>query len=354
MLSKNPNYLKGKYYANIETIPFRIDDLTCKKKSIKNKVKVLSETENGLIIIERLMKTKSIELYSKNPIFIFNSYITKFEKLEDIHYFRVNDFIELKLKNSKTIIYVNGIEFKQCKYILLNIKKNNIPKYDDINSIDDAIILHKSLQGETRYNITPEEEFKGHCSNLQVWVENDYDTRLLHSNLSFPLLKELVSVGDKLAQKVFKDEIAMRVEDGNDTTILYLLKEGYLIDYNKEEMEVIYNKINFNPNKRLTFELLKKFYDKGINKALDKAFELLQKIGFIVRSNDYLILSFLNKLTIEQVEKLYDDTSEEQQGLLKVLHQIKQSIWFLSKAKRCKHEKTQFLDFKYINDKDGW
>ena len=30
-----------------------------------------------------------------------------------------NEIITLKLINRKTIIYVNGIEFKQCKYLLL-------------------------------------------------------------------------------------------------------------------------------------------------------------------------------------------------------------------------------------------
>ena len=51
-------------------------------------------------------------------------------------------------------------------------------------------------------------EFRANCSNLQAWVENGYDTRLLHRNLAFPLLKKLTNVGDLHAKKVFKDEIA--------------------------------------------------------------------------------------------------------------------------------------------------
>ncbi len=31
-----------------------------------------------------------------------------------------------------------------------------------------------------KYEISEEEEFRGHCSNLQAWYENDYDTRLFY------------------------------------------------------------------------------------------------------------------------------------------------------------------------------
>ena len=49
--------------------------------------------------------------------------------------------------------------------------------------------------------IAPEEEFWGYCSNLQTWVEHDYDTRLLHSNIAFPLLGRISRAGDKQASK---------------------------------------------------------------------------------------------------------------------------------------------------------
>jgi len=39
-----------------------------------------------------------------------------------------------------------------------------------IEPIDDTGITGNHL-------LSPEEEFKGHCSNLQVWVENDYDSK---------------------------------------------------------------------------------------------------------------------------------------------------------------------------------
>jgi len=75
--------------------------------------------------------------------------------------------------------------------------------------------------------------------NLQAWVENNYDTRLLHSNLAFPLLKKLVDAGDKLAKAVFKEEVIERLMDGNLNTILFILDQGYLDKFLKEERDAI-------------------------------------------------------------------------------------------------------------------
>ncbi len=64
--------------------------------------------------------------------------------------------------------------------------------------------------------------------NLQVWYENDYDTRLLHSNLAFPLLKKLSEIGDTVARKVLKDEIIKRYKNGTEATKKFLIIEGFL------------------------------------------------------------------------------------------------------------------------------
>ena len=67
--------------------------------------------------------------------------------------FKVNDYIELRLENGHTNIYVNGMLFNQCRYLMLNIPVEDIPKYDEIDSIDDAIeILDRSMEGDGRFN----------------------------------------------------------------------------------------------------------------------------------------------------------------------------------------------------------
>jgi len=152
-----------------------------------------------------------------------------------MHEFKVKEYISLKLENKKTFIYINGQRFRQCIRLMLQIPKMEIDDYDNINSIDEAAEHYKTLHENKVveggvYSITSEQEFWGHCSNLQVWAENDYDTRLLHSNLAFPLLKKLSEVGDNLAKRVLKEEIAMRFEEGGINVKTYLFMDGYL-DY---------------------------------------------------------------------------------------------------------------------------
>ena len=157
--------------------------------------------------------------------------------------FKVNDFVTLKLEDGKTNVYVNGEEFIQCKYLLLNVPAQDIGLYDEIDSIDEvAEKLDKSLDlgNPDGYNfrkeIPPETEFWGHCSNLQVWAEQGYDTRFIHSNLAFPLLKRLTEVGDLKAERIFKDEIGKRFEKGPDSVRQYLALEGYMDYLTREEM----------------------------------------------------------------------------------------------------------------------
>lgn len=105
--------------------------------------------------------------------------------------FKVNDYLSLLLINDETVIYVNNERFQQCKYLLLDIPVDKISSLDEIESVDEAAEkLDDSLEPiEGRVDkIPPEVEFWGHCSNLQVWYEHDYDTRLLHRNLNYSIL----------------------------------------------------------------------------------------------------------------------------------------------------------------------
>jgi len=157
--------------------------------------------------------------------------------------FKVNKYITLQLENGidgmETVIYIEGIRFKQCKFLLLNIPVDKIKSSDDINSIDEAAErLDRSMEsnGIYPYEIPPETEFWAHCSNLQVWAESNYNTRLLKSDLAFPLLKKLTEAGDPLANKVFREEIAKRFENGHRQVQEYLLEEGYMSYLSEEEL----------------------------------------------------------------------------------------------------------------------
>lgn len=163
--------------------------------------------------------------------------------------FIINKFIKLKLEDEKTIIYVNNERFDQCKILLLDIPIEETTSLEDIESIDDvAQRLNRSLEheNEKQYAVPPEIEFWGHCSNLQVWCENNYNTKLLYRNLAFPLLKKLMEVGDKVAERVFKEEIAIRFRKGNDTVKKYLRVQGYLEYLAHEEFCSLFYGVKFN------------------------------------------------------------------------------------------------------------
>jgi hypothetical protein len=161
--------------------------------------------------------------------------------------FEINKFLKLKLEGDRTNIYVKGRIFQQCMYLMLNIPIDRIEDFDEIESIDEAAeYLDRSLEGNQNRvrRITPEEEFRGHCSNLQVWAENGYDTRILHRNLAFPLLKRLSEVGDPNAKKVFREEIAIRFASKHPTVTQFLTQNGYLKYLSSEEFESILEEVN--------------------------------------------------------------------------------------------------------------
>ena len=178
--------------------------------------------------------------------------------------FKINDYLTLRLLDNRTNIYVKGMLFNQCKFLLLNLRKDQFEAYDDIESIDQAAeTLDRSLETtKLEYDISPETEFWGHCSNLQAWYENDYDTRLLHRNLAFPLLKALTDAGDPLAKKVFKEEIALRLESGYPTVVQYLVDQGYLQYLTIEELNVVLKSSNFIVNLSRWFPRFKNLPDK--------------------------------------------------------------------------------------------
>lgn len=157
------------------------------------------------------------------------------------------------MEGGRTYIYVNGRKFIQCIRLVLNIPNNDVHLYDEVDSIDEAATLYNKhvfqnriVRGQMalplsnqRHDITPEQEFWGHCSNIQAWIEHEYDTRILMSNISFPLLRELAKAGDPKASKIFKEEIALRLESGYPSVVQYLLNQGYIKYFTASEFKTI-------------------------------------------------------------------------------------------------------------------
>ncbi|NVM35440.1 MAG: leucine-rich repeat domain-containing protein [Candidatus Lokiarchaeota archaeon] len=228
--------------------------------------------------------------------------------------YKINEFITLKLEKGKTVIYVKDEKFLQCKYLLIEIPKDNLKDFDDFMSIDDVSEkLDHTLERNMNYiQIAPEIEFWGHCSNLQAWSENFYDTSLLHSNLAFPLLKKLADVGDPKARRVFKDEIVEKLMNIHTNVAQYLIRENYLEYFDNEEnellMEILFEQIEKKLKKKQSFiledteiEALLDIIKVNINKSKTflvnqlKSVEKINKkthIGFSYENNRIITLGF--------------------------------------------------------------
>ena len=158
--------------------------------------------------------------------------------------FKVNDLITLKLEEGKTVIYVAGKEFKQCKYLLMVNPEEIIG--EEVDSIDEAAerydtALEREITPE-ELGITPEEEFRAHCSNLHAWAEHGYDTRLLHSNLAFPLLARLGKEGDTAAKEMYAEEFAVRF-DGASKTVQKMLRDRFFYELHPKQALTIIRKL---------------------------------------------------------------------------------------------------------------
>ncbi len=215
--------------------------------------------------------------------------------------FRINEFLDLRFEDGKTNIYVNNILFNHCKYILINFQLDNSKDITEINSIDEAVENRREsleILEDKIYQINPKIIFWAHCSNLHTWYENNYNTNLIHSNLAFPLLKELTKVGDLKAKRVFKEEIVKRFESSNLHVIQFLLYNNYLDSLNREELAIVLENASFS----LTSVVVKK-----LKELIESPFANYREIKDIIdillfidlNYNQSLILQILNKLSVK-------------------------------------------------------
>ncbi|MFX1378524.1 MAG: hypothetical protein ACFFA4_05485 [Promethearchaeota archaeon] len=212
--------------------------------------------------------------------------------------YSINKYLDLRFEDGKTNIYVNDKLFRHCKYILLNKTNDGSEYFAEFDSIDDAVKkLDVSLESlENKIDIiAPEIVFWAHCSNLQAWYDNNYNSNLIHSNLAFPLLKELTNAGDRIARKIFKEEIAKRFEKNNINIIQFLIYNGYLNNLNEDELEIVIEHIRTNLSEIIITQL--NILMKSSQSNHQKIKNLIDIILFIdLKYNQNLIFSILNRL----------------------------------------------------------
>ncbi len=266
--------------------------------------------------------------------------------------FKINEYITLKLEGNETIIFINGEEFMQCKYLMLNIPNDNAKDVKEIASIDEAAELlswTEYVQSDIqKYNIPPEIEFFGHCSNLQAWHENNYDTRLLQSNLAFPLLKKLAEMGDPLAKKRFKEEIVHRIESGYPPVIEFLIKNDYLEEFSKEELNSIH--IDYSAFLRERFRSYYEKEDLGEFEALihlyfKDVFNTQVILPILEELDDYMYRDLIYSDIIDYIEVKDLLTSEKAEDILLMFLIIEERLSRYDKGiPRTFHEKLGSID----------
>ncbi|KKN61851.1 hypothetical protein LCGC14_0517830 [marine sediment metagenome] len=151
--------------------------------------------------------------------------------------FQVNKFISLKLIFEKSLIYICDELFLACNKVALSLAPSKFEEYSDFDDIDKIIDFYKSkFYPKEEVMITPEEEFWAHCSNMQAWVDNDYNTCILSKNLSFPILTELSKREIPYFKILFKEELITRIKKGGIKTLLFFLDEYYLNYLTEEDL----------------------------------------------------------------------------------------------------------------------
>ncbi len=143
-----------------------------------------------------------------------------------------NIVFTVKLFDDKSRIFIGEEEIITCRTVPLAIPQAELPALKNMESINDIIdyIERAPMSENMDYEIDPELDFFVNCSNLQAWVEHDFNTRLLDYMLSFTLLEELVKRGYQRAKMRLKEEILERYYYGSEKVRDLIVEQG-LLDY---------------------------------------------------------------------------------------------------------------------------
>ncbi len=141
-----------------------------------------------------------------------------------IDYYECNDYLSIKFEKDKIYVFV--------KDMLLEYVSNMINE-----SIGLAIA--------SRIGVTFRDSFITYCMMLQNWVNNDYNTDIMHYSITLHILKELVKAGESRAIQVYKEEIAIQFSKENVEIRKFLTSFSFLGDLSKKEIQLLIHKFTF-------------------------------------------------------------------------------------------------------------
>jgi hypothetical protein len=158
-----------------------------------------------------------------------DKHIIKFKKINDFISLRIiREDITIKKRESKSeYFYEKGIRIE------ININNEPIIRIPNTSfpSFEKAIHEMNQSWSPQRIIVSDNKSIKVfHClvQNLTTWCENNYDTKLLHYKIAFPLLRKLKEIGETKFQIIFQQEILWSYMERNLHVKNFLESERYL------------------------------------------------------------------------------------------------------------------------------
>ena len=154
-----------------------------------------------------------------------------------IKFKRVNENISLRVIRKDITIEKreNKSETFYEKRIRIEININNEPIIKIPNTFFPSFekVIHEISQSWNPQKIIesdnkPIKVFHWLVQNISTWCENNYDTKLLHYKIAFPLLRKLKEIGETKFQIIFQQEILWSYRQRNLHVKNFLESEGYL------------------------------------------------------------------------------------------------------------------------------
>jgi hypothetical protein len=151
--------------------------------------------------------------------------------------YQITPHLSVAIDNFKRVVAVVDNEIiAPCRHALLVTMGDAQDKIQNAETADAAIAAVSDPDGETPSvpisdEWTVDNEMMVHASNLEAWVNNDYDPRLIHSNIARPILEKLAKV-DERAKNRFLANLEELIGKGTKTLVSWAVEKygDFVID----------------------------------------------------------------------------------------------------------------------------
>jgi hypothetical protein len=143
-----------------------------------------------------------------------------------------------------------------------------------VQSMDEAIANHKTSE-RNKVVIPIETQLQLHASNLQVWIENNYDSALIDTNIARAILADLSHAGDTRAKERYLETVLDRWQAGNYQSRLAL------IEFNEQELGELIQRKEITKDEYALTAHTREYYARfgGNGEIVDFVFDLKRPAG---------------------------------------------------------------------------